>query len=222
MATPRRAVASWACRCLTSRLIPCSVTPCTAYHAAKLLSRANQLLLNSAPPAGDGRGRNPARGGRLQAPPRGRSPRRRHHRRRPSEGLQRQARHQSRAREPPPKAASHRRERASKRATGRQPCSASPRAARSLLPLPGSRRALRAVQGAFRRSMRRAPAQLHSVSCVARCCPHRQRASFASPEARLGARLCCERPLPAARAPAAVQAAPSALCGARISTLPYR
>lgn len=112
MATPRRAVASWACRCLTSRLIPCSVTPCTAYHAAKLLSRANQLLLNSAPPAGDGRGRNPARGGRLQAPPRGRSPRRRHHRRRPSEGLQRQARHQSRAREPPPKAASHRWERA--------------------------------------------------------------------------------------------------------------
>lgn len=156
MATPRRAVASWACRCLTSRLIPCSVTPCTAYHAAKLLSRANQLLLNSAPPAGDGRGRNPARGGRLQAPPRGRSPRRRHHRRRPSEGLQRQARHQSRAREPPPKAASHRWE----RALGARPCElagAVPATQASLPPSPGGRRALRAVQGAFRRFMRRAP-----------------------------------------------------------------
>ena len=118
MATPRRAVASWACRCLTSEATLSSVTPCTAYHAAKLLSRANHELLNSAPPAGDGRGRNPARGGRLQAPPRGRSPRRRHHRRRPSEGLQRQARHQSRAREPPPKAASHRWE----RALGARPC----------------------------------------------------------------------------------------------------
>ena len=168
------------------------------------VKRVQRTPLNTAPPAGDGRGRNPARGGRLQAPPRGqapapppasrrraggaragderfyresdrsgrarpqaapparrrgsthtagvrvppaerratarsggggtggrkgasyppqgtpprgRSPRRRHHRRRPSEGLQRQARHQSRAREPPPKAASHRWERAPKRAT---------------------------------------------------------------------------------------------------------
>ena len=212
MATPRRAVASWACRCLTSEATLSSVTPCTAYHAAKLLSRANHELLNSAPPAGDGRGRNPARGGRLQAPPRGRSPRRRHHRRRPSEGLQRQARHQSRAREPPPKAASHRWE----RALGARPCELA-----GAVPATASFVAALTGQQASLASRSRGVPALHAPR-PGGCCPHRQRASFASPEARRGARLSCERPLPAARAPAAVQAAPSASQGARISTLPYR
>lgn len=260
--------------------------------------------MNSAPPAGDGRGRNPARGGRLQVPPRGQAPalppasrRRAGGARAGDERFCRESDRSGRARPPAapparrrgsthtagvrvPPAERRARARSGGGGTGGRkgasyPPQGSPRRVprRAGVPLVAAtiggaqaracndKRGTKAAH-ASRHQRRRAtagsalqsarPGASHAARPRAlhgRCCPYRAAgepcepfkgrsgASCAAPRGLLpspaAGELCeplgalpgapkREPPLSAARAPAAIQAAPSASQGARISTLPYR